>query len=194
MAGNVLVIAESYEELGIHLCIYAEEPAAALACHLAAALIRTLSSARGTDHTVFLTAFDMAELGTDATGPTDVADLCRQVGDIPGTDLHTLLAGLSPDPATAEQALRDLVAQAQALAATVSGELRSFQEVAARFQPWCRTCGAPPQRAIRVGGSGVMVCPAAAAAWPGLLRSRGGDPHVLVHRHRGLHGAARAGG
>ena len=120
LAGDVLAIAHSYENLGIHLCIYAEEPAAALACHLAAALIRTLSSAAGTDHTIFLTAFDMTEPSTDATVPADVADLCHYVGDIPGTDLSNLLAALSPDPAAAERALRDLIAQAQALAATVS--------------------------------------------------------------------------
>jgi hypothetical protein len=45
-----------------------------------------------------------------------VADLCRQLGDIPGTDLPGLLEALSPDPAAAEQALRELIAQAQALA------------------------------------------------------------------------------
>ena len=46
-----------------------------------------------------------------------MADLCRQLGDIPGTDLPGLIAALSPDPETAEQALRDLIAQAQELAA-----------------------------------------------------------------------------
>ncbi len=43
--------------------------------------------------------------------------LCDQVGDIPGTDLASLLTALAPDPATAEQALRELIAQAQTLAA-----------------------------------------------------------------------------
>jgi hypothetical protein len=38
------------------------------------------------------------------------------VGDIPGTDLPGLIATLSPDPETAEQALRNHIAQAQALA------------------------------------------------------------------------------
>jgi hypothetical protein len=42
---------------------------------------------------------------------------CRQDGDIPGTDLHRLLSALAPDPARAEQALQQLIDQAQAEAA-----------------------------------------------------------------------------
>jgi hypothetical protein len=41
------------------------------------------------------------------------------VGDIPGADLHRLLAGLAPNPAAIEQALRDLITQARAEAATL---------------------------------------------------------------------------
>ena len=56
----------------------------------------------------------------------DVSDLCRQLADIPGTDLAGLLAALATDPAVpdpaanqaaADQALRDLINQAQTLAA-----------------------------------------------------------------------------
>lgn len=46
-----------------------------------------------------------------------MADLCRQVGDIPGTDLPGLITRLVPDPEAAEAALRELIAQVQAIAA-----------------------------------------------------------------------------
>jgi hypothetical protein len=36
------------------------------------------------------------------------------VGEIPGADLDRLLAALAPDPSAAEQALGELIAQAQA--------------------------------------------------------------------------------
>jgi hypothetical protein len=45
-----------------------------------------------------------------------MADLCRQLGDIPGTDPAHLIAKLSPDPETADRALRNLIAEAQKLA------------------------------------------------------------------------------
>jgi hypothetical protein len=46
-----------------------------------------------------------------------VTDLCRQLSDISGTDLADLLHALSPHPDATDRALRDLIAQAQALAA-----------------------------------------------------------------------------
>jgi hypothetical protein len=49
--------------------------------------------------------------------PTDVAELCRLTADIPGTDLARLIATLSPDADAAEQALRDIIAQAKQRAA-----------------------------------------------------------------------------
>jgi hypothetical protein len=42
-----------------------------------------------------------------------VIGLSRQVGEIPGTDLPSLIAQLSPDPDRAEQALSELIAKAQ---------------------------------------------------------------------------------
>lgn len=59
-------------------------------------------------------AADLHEFGADTPSPAHVADLCRQVGDLPGTDLARLLEALAPDPTTADQALRDLAAQAPA--------------------------------------------------------------------------------
>jgi hypothetical protein len=49
-----------------------------------------------------------------------VPGLCRLIGDIPGTDLVGLLAALAPDPAAANQALRDLITQVQAWAMAVA--------------------------------------------------------------------------
>ncbi len=58
-------------------------------------------------------ATDLREFGTADTPLATVADLCRQVSDIPGTDLPGLLAKLSPDPATAEQTFGALIARAK---------------------------------------------------------------------------------
>ena len=55
--------------------------------------------------------------GGAAAPPRDIAGLCDLLGDIPGTDPPRLIAALSPDPQTAEQTLRDLITQAQQLAA-----------------------------------------------------------------------------
>jgi tetratricopeptide (TPR) repeat protein len=116
LAGIMIGIAGSYHNLGDYLRRHARQAGTALASHLAAALIRVLTGAEGTDDSVRAAAIDVREVGAAATPPTDVADLCRQLGDIPGTDLPGLLEALSPDPAAAEQALRELIAQAQALA------------------------------------------------------------------------------
>lgn len=121
-ARNVADIAVSYHSLGKYLADHARRPAQALASHLTAALIGTLAGSGATGDSIQAAAIDLREFGTEAVPPADVADLCRQVGDIPGTDLPGLLAALSPDPATAEHALRDLVAQAVEQAAQTPPE------------------------------------------------------------------------
>jgi hypothetical protein len=133
LAGDVTGIAVSYHNLGNYVHRHARQPGPAMACHLASALIRALTGAEGTDLSVRAAAADLLALGAtpastvsladasppaNAIPPADVPALCRQIGDIPGTDLPRLLAVLVPDPATADQTLRDLTAQAQALAAT----------------------------------------------------------------------------
>ncbi len=115
LAGQALDIAASYHNLGNYLALRARQPAQAHACHLTAALIQVLTGGTGSEDPLDAATADLRELGTAATLPSDVADLSRQVGDIPGTDLPSFLATLSPDPEAAEQALRDLIAQAQAL-------------------------------------------------------------------------------
>jgi hypothetical protein len=58
-------------------------------------------------------ATDLRGFGTGQAPTADVADLCRTLGEIPGTDPATLIAKLSPDPQTAERTLQDLLAQGQ---------------------------------------------------------------------------------
>ena len=105
LAGDAPGIAVSYHNLGNYLRRHARQPAPALASHLAAALLHTLTSADGTSaaDSARQAAGDLRELRTAATPPADVAGLCRQAGDIPGTDLPGLIAKFSPDPDTAEQ-------------------------------------------------------------------------------------------
>ncbi len=106
----------SYHNLGNYLARYARQPAAALACHLAAALIRALADAEGADESAREAAADLRAAGADADLPGDVAALHGQVSGIPGAELDRLLAALAPDPDTAERALGELVAHVRELA------------------------------------------------------------------------------
>jgi len=122
LARDVTAIAASYHNLGNWLHRYARQPAAAIASHLTAALIRALAGAAGThtdsaDGAVREAVIDLRAFGAAAIPPPDIADLIRQIGDIPGTDLPGLIAKLSPARVTAEQTLRGLIAQAHELAA-----------------------------------------------------------------------------
>jgi tetratricopeptide (TPR) repeat protein len=119
-AENVIHIANSYHRLGDYLLGHARQPAAALTCHLAAALIGALTGAEGADDSVNSAAIDLREAGDDAAPPADAADLCRRLADIPGTDLTRLLKKLkkdSTDTDATDQDLRTLIARARALAA-----------------------------------------------------------------------------
>jgi hypothetical protein len=121
LAGDVIGIAVGYHNLGHYLRRHTRQPAPAHACHLAAALIRALTGAEGAGRSVLAAAEDLREFGAAVTPPADVAALCVQIGEIPGADLHRLLAALAPDPAATEQALRQLITGAQAEAATPPG-------------------------------------------------------------------------
>jgi hypothetical protein len=116
-------LAANYHNLGSYLHSHVRQPVPALASHLTAALIRALTGVDGTEDSIQEAAADLRVFGTAAVPPTDVADLCRQVGDIPGTDLASLIATLSPGPETAEAALRDLIAQAVAMAVQPPAQL-----------------------------------------------------------------------
>jgi hypothetical protein len=122
LAGNTTGIAVSYHNLGDYLLRHARQPAQALASHLAAALIYTLTRAEGAGDSVRTAAIDLREAGIGATPPADVADLSRQLGDIPGADLTCLLEAVSPDADATGQVLRALIAQARALANAQPGD------------------------------------------------------------------------
>ena len=74
-----------------------------------------VSGTAGAGQSVTAAAEDL-RAGGDSAVPADVAGLCRVVGQVPGVDLGRLLAALT-DPQTAGNALRELTAQAQTLAA-----------------------------------------------------------------------------
>jgi tetratricopeptide (TPR) repeat protein len=122
LAGDVDGITVSYHNLGNYLRRHTGQPAQALASHLAAALSCILIGVDDDDESASAAAADLRAVGTAAVPPTSVADLDRQLGGIPGTDLPALLATISPDPETTEQALRDLIAKAQELAAAPPAE------------------------------------------------------------------------
>jgi hypothetical protein len=116
LGGDVAAITASYHNLGYFLR-HAHRPAQALASHLAAALIRALANLGRTHNSIQEAAADLHELGTAAVPKLTVVDMNRQLGDIPGTDLPSLIEGLSRDPAIAGRTLQDLIAQACVLAA-----------------------------------------------------------------------------
>lgn len=116
LAGDVIGITVIYHHLGGYLRRHARQPAPALACHLASALIRALTGADDGGRSVSAASTDLRAFGADAAPPADVAALCRQVGEIPGTDLRRLLADLAPEPTVADRVLGQLIDQAQAQA------------------------------------------------------------------------------
>jgi len=116
LANDVNDIASSYHNLGNYLRRHARQPIPALASHLASGLVQELIGIHDDPESVRAAAIDLRACGTAATSAAKVADLCRQLGNISGTDLPGLIAKLSPDPETAEQALRELIARAQELA------------------------------------------------------------------------------
>ena len=122
LAGDVDGIAVGYHNLGNYLRRHARQPSPALASHLTAALIRTLTGIGGTSSgsaadSTLQAAADLRELGATVAAPANLADLARQPGDITGTDLPGLIARFSPNAEAAEATLRDLVAQVVEIAA-----------------------------------------------------------------------------
>jgi hypothetical protein len=121
----MIQIADSYHNLATYLHIHFRRPVPAVTGHLAAALIRTLTGATGAGESTRAAAADLREFGSDAVLPQDLASMCRQVGDVSGTDLADLILKLSRDPETAEQTLRNLIVQVTALAANSTGDSRT---------------------------------------------------------------------
>lgn len=121
LARDMASTAAMYNNLGT-LHYRARQPTAALACHLAADLISILTNSLKSGGLLHGSALDLAVFGTDAEPPTDVADLCRKIGNIPGTDPADLIARIA-DPETAERTLQDLIATAGELAEAQLGDL-----------------------------------------------------------------------
>jgi len=116
LAGDVEGIAISYHNLGNHLADLARQPGPAFVSHLTSAFVCTLIGNDDVAESVEAAATDLRGFGADDVRPANVADLCRRIGDIPATNLPGLIEQFCPDPETAEQALRDLIAQTQELA------------------------------------------------------------------------------
>lgn len=114
-AGDIGAIRDVYHNLGNYLA-KDNEPISALACHLGAALIKTLIDARDTGRSLRAASVDLYVFGKAVEPPTDIADLSSRIGSFPGTDPAALIARLSPDPETAERTLQDLIARARRLA------------------------------------------------------------------------------
>jgi len=115
-AGAVGTVFDIYHNLGNYLAKHAGQPIPALACHLCAALLKTLTGAGSTERSVRAASVEFYVFGDTAVPPTSIADLSRKIGDIPGTNPVALISQLSPDSQTAEQTLQDLVARARELA------------------------------------------------------------------------------
>ena len=119
LVGDIIAIAVSYNNLGNYLALHAQQPTPALASHLAAALIRTLLGISGNNpgsaqSAIRGAATDLRMYST-IVPPANVADMCHQLDDIPGTDLPGLIQQLCPDNEMADQTLRKLIVRAFAL-------------------------------------------------------------------------------
>ena len=110
-ADDVPNIAVSYQNLGNYLDLHAGQPARALPCHLMTALIHRLMGVESEDPDAQYRdiVIDLRRSGGAAATPNSIADLCRALGDIPGTDPAALVAKLSPDPTAAERTLEELI-------------------------------------------------------------------------------------
>jgi hypothetical protein len=122
VGGNVRDIATTYDTLGTYLHLHARQTAAGLACHLIAALLHVRAGVDRAGVTATNAAIDLRALGPDAVLPATIPDLCRRLGDIPGTDPAGLLARLFPDPGAAERMLLLLTSKVRERAAMMADE------------------------------------------------------------------------
>ena len=115
LAGEVEAIAVSHHNLGNYLARHAADHPQALAHHLAAALLRSLTGIEGADRSLAAAAEDLAPLPDGASAPVSISALCGIVGEVPGVHLDRLLTQLA-DPAAIQDALDTLLTQARAQA------------------------------------------------------------------------------
>jgi hypothetical protein len=93
----------------------ADQPANALAHHLAAALLGAATGAEGAEDDSLLSAAEDLKAASDTPVPADVPDLCRRVAAMPGVDLSRLIAGLAQDPQAMRRTLEELIRRARGL-------------------------------------------------------------------------------
>jgi tetratricopeptide (TPR) repeat protein len=115
IAGDVIGIAVSHYNFGNYLARHTGQGDAALAHHLAAALIQAITGSRSAMDPVGAAANDIRSVNQDSVVPADVTQLCQGVGEVPGVDLSRVIGALTGAEA-AEQALRDLTARVTELA------------------------------------------------------------------------------
>jgi hypothetical protein len=125
LAGDPAAIAVSQHNLGNYLTRHAGQPGAALAHHLAAALIRAITGSQGPEDSAHAAAENLRELGDDPAVPAQVAELCRQVGEVPGADLGELLGALTTAEA-AGRVLQELLTRIRQLAAAPPAPLYQY--------------------------------------------------------------------
>lgn len=119
LAADTDSIQVGHHNLGNYLGRHSAQPEAALAHHLAAALVRVITSAEGAEELAQAAADDL-RAGGEAAMPADAAALCNMVSEVPGVYLDRLLAALTPAPATTDRAFRDLVGRVRADAAAAA--------------------------------------------------------------------------
>jgi tetratricopeptide (TPR) repeat protein len=108
----------SHHNLGIYLREDADDAGGAVTHHLAAALIYAVTGGQYQRQSVQEAASDLRRLSDTSEVPNDVTELCRRVGEVPGARLGELLTRFAPNPETLQQTLRELITQADGMAAS----------------------------------------------------------------------------
>ena len=116
-------LAATYHNLGHYLHRHARQPAAAVASHLAAALIGFLAAAGDAHMSVRAAARALPALSLAAPPPCRptwrtcaARSATLRARTAPSLALADLIAALSPDPERSERILRTLIELAQAMA------------------------------------------------------------------------------
>jgi hypothetical protein len=115
LVGEVEALAVSHHNLGNYLGRHTADYTQALAHHLAAALLRSLTgTGGGASRSLGAAAEDLARLPGGDSALASISQLCDIAGEVPGVRLDRLLAQLTDDPAAAQGALDALLTQARA--------------------------------------------------------------------------------
>ncbi|GII02887.1 CHAT domain-containing protein [Planobispora takensis] len=114
-ARDVAGTAVSHHNLGNCLAESAGRPEAALAHHLAAALVRAVTGGEGLAGSMAAAADDLRRSADPARVPADAAALCRIVEEVPGVRLAGLLSALT-GPGTLRRTYDHLLQEVTAIA------------------------------------------------------------------------------